>query len=420
MKSSFRTIEQIRSCESVQTADLKRDWTALFEQVRHWNAVCALAGDSVWELARNDGLFSQVPVLVKDNFVVRGMTATAGSMHMPVCVQQRDADCVARLREAGAVIVGKTTLSELSGFVSTRMPPGYSQRYGQTINSVFENRTPGGSSSGSASAVACGLVPLALGTETNGSIMIPAMRHHIIGFKPSHGSISTQGVIPISHHFDTVGVLANDCADVERFLCVCQDSQSEILPAGEMSIRRLGVVISSDSEKKKQINALERVARELAIEVEPVKLPEEYRGYKAVCSTDIRSDMTQWLEDYGDGTVPDFDSLVQRYRQGGHPFGFDRLEDASHFVGNDAHEQYEIALKERLRLRKQLEALFEKQSLDAVAMSEYAAHWAMIGWPQITVPWEKEGNILIAMPRGTDRGLLTLTNTLLQAKHGRI
>ena len=79
MKSSFRTIEQIRSCESVQTADLKRDWTALFEQVRHWNAVCALAGDSVWELARNDGLFSQVPVLVKDNFVVRGMTATAGS-----------------------------------------------------------------------------------------------------------------------------------------------------------------------------------------------------------------------------------------------------------------------------------------------------------------------------------------------------
>lgn len=391
---------------------MMRDWYALCNETMRFNFLAGLCSRDVWELAREQGPLGFVPILVKDNFNVCGMTTTAGSLYMPTNQQQVDADAVSRLRQAGAVVVGKSTLSELSGFVSTRLPPGFSQRFGQTINSVFPDTSPGGSSSGSASAVACGLVPLALGTETNGSIMMPAMRHRIIGFKPTLGRISTRGVVPISRHFDTVGVLANDCSDVAAFLTACTDAAST---TGEDPVYRIALAVNSEQSYAEQLHLIQKVAEIECFEVLPIEMPAAYESYKTVCSMDIRQDMTRWLEDYGDGSVRDFHDLVEAYRRGGHPYGQDRLTDADAFVGDQAQEAYSDALQSRQVLIDRLNAVFEDNAVDAVVLPSYDCNWTMAGFPQITIPLGSGQNIFIAMRPRCDEQLIECADRLLRS-----
>jgi amidase len=160
-----------------------------------------------------------IPVLVKDNIAVRGQPATAGS---PALAEtgHGDAFLVARLREAGAVVLGKANLSEWANFRSTHSTSGWSTLGGQTANPYALDRNPSGSSSGSGAAVAAGLAPVAIGTETDGSIVCPASACGIVGIKPTLGLVSRTGVVPISLAQDTAGPMARSVADAARLLSV--------------------------------------------------------------------------------------------------------------------------------------------------------------------------------------------------------
>jgi len=160
------------------------------------------------------GLLHGIPVLLKANIDTADKMATsAGSLALQNHYADRDAFIVTSLRAAGAIILGKTNLSEWANFRSNHSSSGWSSLGGQTRNAYDQTRNPCGSSSGSAVAVAAGLVSVAIGTETDGSIVCPASSNGIVGIKPTLGLVSRQGIIPIAHSQDTAGPMGRTVAD---------------------------------------------------------------------------------------------------------------------------------------------------------------------------------------------------------------
>ena len=155
-----------------------------------------------------------IPVLLKDNIATADkMQTTAGSLALLGVKPPRDAFVVSRLREAGAVILGKTNLSEWANMRSTRSTSGWSARGGLTKNPYALDRNTSGSSSGSAAAIAASLAAIAVGTETDGSITSPAHVNGLVGLKPTLGLISRNGIVPIAHSQDTAGPMTATVRD---------------------------------------------------------------------------------------------------------------------------------------------------------------------------------------------------------------
>ena len=191
-------------------------------------AVISVSGDAVEQAHAVDqarkagaklGPLAGVPVLIKDNISVAGSPATAGSPALEGAPAD-DAFLVGKLRAAKAVILGKANLSEWANFRSTQSSSGWSTLGGQAVNPYGSGRNPSGSSSGSAVAVAAGLAPLAVGTETDGSIVSPAHACGIVGIKPTLGLISRTGIVPISAQQDTAGPMTRVVADAAALLGV--------------------------------------------------------------------------------------------------------------------------------------------------------------------------------------------------------
>lgn len=160
-----------------------------------------------------------IPIVLKDNIAsADAMATSAGSIALAKHRAGADATLVKRLRDAGVVILGKTNLSEWANFRSSNSVSGWSSRGGQTRNPYSPERTPSGSSSGSAVAVAANLCAAAIGTETDGSITSPASCNNIVGLKPSIGLVSRAGVIPIAHSQDTAGPMARTVADLAHLM----------------------------------------------------------------------------------------------------------------------------------------------------------------------------------------------------------
>ena len=186
----------------------------IHELNRSLNAVIAIDPSALEQARRIDALrlsgpLAGRPVLIKDNIETLGpLATTAGSLALIHNVTNRDAPLVARLRSAGAVILGKTNLSEWANIRSSNSISGWSAVGGQVRNPYALDRNPCGSSSGSASAVAAGMARLAIGTETDGSITCPAAINGIVGLKPTVGLVSRTHIIPISHSQDTAGPMA--------------------------------------------------------------------------------------------------------------------------------------------------------------------------------------------------------------------
>ncbi|MGH9304027.1 MAG: amidase family protein [Acidimicrobiales bacterium] len=192
------------------------------------SSIIALAEDALDEAAtldaerragRRRGILHGLVVLVKDNIDTSGaLGTTAGSLALSGSPPPVDAFCVGLLKEQGALVIAKTNLSEWANFRGKHSSSGWSAVGGQTLNPHALNRSPGGSSSGSAAAVAAGLAPLAIGTETHGSILCPAAACGTVGLKPTVGLISRTGIVPISASQDTPGPLARTVADAALLL----------------------------------------------------------------------------------------------------------------------------------------------------------------------------------------------------------
>jgi len=160
-----------------------------------------------------------IPILIKDNIDTGDrMQTTAGSLALEGSHAGQDAFVTARLRQAGAVILGKTNLSEWANFRSSHSSSGWSSRGGQTRNPYALDRSPSGSSSGSGTAAAANLCAAAVGTETDGSIISPSNNCGLVGIKPTLGLISRAGIIPIAHSQDTAGPMARTVADAAALL----------------------------------------------------------------------------------------------------------------------------------------------------------------------------------------------------------
>ncbi|KAG8720613.1 hypothetical protein FRC08_018686 [Ceratobasidium sp. 394] len=184
-------------------------------------------------------LLHGIPILVKDNIATRasdGMNTTAGSYALLGSVVPGDATVVAKLRKAGAILLGKTNLSEWSYLRDFSLDSGWSGRGRQVSNPYYPGADPCGSSSGSAVAIAVGLAAASLGTETDGSIVCPSSYNNLVGIKPTVGLTSRVGVIPASSHQDTVGPMARSVADAAAILSIIagrdsQDNYTDTAPA---------------------------------------------------------------------------------------------------------------------------------------------------------------------------------------------
>ena len=160
-----------------------------------------------------------IPILIKDNIDTQDrMMTTAGSLALVGAKPARDAFVAQKLREAGAIILGKTNLSEWANFRSNKSSSGWSGRGGQTRNPYALDRNPCGSSSGSGAAVAANLCAAAIGTETDGSVVCPSSANSLVGIKPTIGLISRAGIIPIAHSQDTAGPMARTVRDAALIL----------------------------------------------------------------------------------------------------------------------------------------------------------------------------------------------------------
>ena len=193
------------------------------------------------------GPLHDVPVLVKDNIHVEGMPTTAGSRALLQNIARADAPIIFNLRRAGAIIAGKTNLSEWANFRSTSSTSGWSSVGGLTTNPHDDSRTACGSSSGSAAAVGSGLVDIAIGTETDGSITCPAAMCGIVGLKPTVGLLSGEGIVPIAASQDTAGPMTRNVTLAARMLsAMAGDGTTDYeaaLDASALKGVRLGVLL---------------------------------------------------------------------------------------------------------------------------------------------------------------------------------
>jgi amidase len=181
-----------------------------------------------------------IPILIKDNIATADrMQTTAGSLSLAGQPAGRDAFIVARLREAGVVLLGKTNLSEWANFRDRHSTSGWSGRGGQTKNPYALDRSPSGSSSGSGTAVAANLAAAAVGTETDGSIVSPSSVAALVGIKPTHGLLSRTGIVPISPSQDTPGPMARTVADAALLLGAMVGADPEDASTAESATRGL-------------------------------------------------------------------------------------------------------------------------------------------------------------------------------------
>lgn len=198
-----------------------RRYDVLFGAIRRLVPDALEQAEASDELIRDGHLRSPlegVPVIVKDNIDVSGLSTTAGALALAGSVPSGDAHVVERLRAAGAVILAKANLSELANFLTEGMASGYSSLGGQVLNPYDLSVTPSGSSSGSAAAVALGYAPLAVGTETNGSIISPSVHQSLVGVKPTLGLVSRHGIFPIAPSQDTAGPMSTTVAGAAALL----------------------------------------------------------------------------------------------------------------------------------------------------------------------------------------------------------
>jgi amidase len=226
---SLTELQQDLAAGRLTSATLTRHCLARIAELNpRLGAVITVSPDAEAEAAASDrarqqqgpaGPLHGIPVLIKDNIAVRGLPATAGSPAL-LDAESGDSFLVTRLRGAGAVILGKTNLSEWANFRSPTSTSGWSTLGGQAANPHALDRNPSGSSSGSGVAVAAGLAPMAVGTETDGSIVCPASACGVVGIKPTVGLVSRHGIVPVSAAQDTAGPMARTVADAAALLSV--------------------------------------------------------------------------------------------------------------------------------------------------------------------------------------------------------
>ena len=367
-----------------------------------------------------------IHLLVKDNIGVSGFPTSAGSYALKD-LELPDAFCIQRLRRNPKIdIFGKTHLTELAGFVTSNvLPYGYSELGGFGQN-PHGNYPCGGSSAGSALAVAAGLCDAALGTETRGSLMIPGFRNGVFSFKPTRGLISRNGIIPLSSSFDAPGVLARNPEIMkEVFLSMVgvdpEDDQSFELTKTESNPSRKRIVFCVN-RKLGELELLQTKLRPFfaqlklnGFEVTVIDLPEVNFDYKTISSADIRSDMTEFLQRYGSVNEPgSFEKLVERYRERPHAhlYGMERLEDALALPQIAKSDLKKLVRTNVAKARNLINSILDRYDADFIGFLNFIDWFSIGGGPSCTLPVSFETkppiSIMLGSRVGNDLALLEI------------
>jgi amidase len=376
-----------------------------------------------------------IPVLVKDNVATADrMQTTAGSLALAGVRPPRDAFLVERLRAAGAVVLGKTNLSEWANIRSSHSSSGWSARGGQTNNPYALDRNPCGSSSGTGAAVAASLAAVGVGTETDGSIVCPSSANGLVGVKPTVGLVSRSGIVPISASQDTAGPMARTVADAALLLAAMAGEDpadpataaSRGLPAdlaaslhaGALKGARIGVARKklfgvSEAVDRLMEEAIAGMRRQGAVIVDPADIPHlgEYdEAEMEVLLHELKDGLERYLAAWAPGApVRTLQDLVafdrQRAAEEMPYFGQDLFEKAAG-KGPLTDRAYRRALGRARRLSRQegLDAVLDRYRLDAVVAPTGGPAWvtdlvngdhfvvgsstpaAVAGYPAVTVP----------------------------------
>jgi len=340
--------------------------------------------------ARRPPLFGAL-LGVKDIFRVGGLPTRAGSRLPAELFAGEEAESVAALRAAGAVVAGKTVTTEFAYFAP-----------GPTRNPANREHTPGGSSSGSAAAVAAGLCDLALGTQTIGSIGRPAAYCGIVGYKPSYDRISRAGVVPLAPSVDHVGLFARDVATAARAAAVVASDWREVVPPPRPRAARLGVPVGPYLEKASTEGKdhFSSVCAELArggfsiVEIEALADFEEIDArHRLLVAAEAAKVHAEWFARFADLYAPKSAELVRR--------------------GQGVSEaELESALAGRERLRRELEAARTRHGID-LWLSPPATGAAprgldSTGDPVMNLPWTHAGLPTLVVPAGTNAQALPM------------
>ncbi len=376
-----------------------------------------------------------IPVLLKDNIDTHDkLTTTAGSLALEGSIPSRDSFVAGRLRAAGAILIGKANMSEWANIRSSKSSSGWSARGGQCLNPYVLDRNPCGSSSGSGTAAAANLVAVAIGTETDGSIVCPSNNCGLVGIKPTLGLVSRAGIIPIAHSQDTAGPMCRTLRDAAIVLSAIAgvdprdaetqasagrahaDYASFLDPAG-LKGARIGVFRKTfgfhSSVDRLMEDALAEMKRQGAVLVDPADIPHsgEYdESELEVLLYELKADLNAYLASLGSGarvrTLADVIRFNEQNKAREMPyFGQDLFLKAEE-KGPLTDKAYLEALEKNRRLSRAegIDAVMSEHTLDAIVAPTGGPAWttdcvngdhfgggsstpaAVAGYPSITVP----------------------------------
>ena len=379
------------------------------------------------------GSLHGIPIIIKDNIDTGDkMHTTAGSLALEEFKAEMDAFIVSQLRKSGAVLIGKSNLSEWANIRSTRSSSGWSGRGGQVRNPYVLDRTPCGSSSGTAVAVSANLCTIGIGTETDGSIVCPAAINGIVGIKPTLGLWSRHGIIPISHSQDTAGPMARTVKDAAILLgaltgidkydgaSVTSDGNfhkdyTRFLDKDGLKGSRIGIIRdfhgfdpNVDKLLNEQYEFMQQIGAEL-IEVECADDRQKWGDAEwTVLLYELKHDLNKYLKDHPNAKVRNLNDIIvfnKSFADIEMPwFGQEIFIDAS-MKGTLNEEEYQTALKTSKELSQNaIDPVMEEHKLDALIAPTNAPAWtidwlngdhfiggssdlaAVSGYPSITVP----------------------------------
>ncbi len=330
-----------------------------------------------------------LPVLVKDNIDVAGLHTTAGSAALADSVADADAPVIANLRRAGAVILGKTNMTEFANFTSQGMPNGFSSRGGQVRSAYRADADPSGSSTGSAVAVSAGFCAAAVGTDTSFSVVVCAAANGCAGLKPAAGTLSGRGIVPISHTLDSAGAIARDLDGAILLAAAMGDAAaSGVTPADP---RRLRIAVNLANRDNISPPCSEEGTEALlaALRAEGAELTEVRRPFAPQMTEIMRFEFMHDLEEYLAGANAKRKTLrdiADFYREDPSrmPYGITHLEGALEASGRLDDAPYLEAMAERKLLRAEMAE--ELKDVDACVMTGPTNVMHVAGLPSLSVP----------------------------------
>jgi len=419
MRSGARTSRAICAAYLARIAQLDPQLHAVLETNPDALAIADRL-DAERKANRVRGPLHGIPVLVKDNIATGDrMMTTAGSLALAGVTPPRDAPLVARLRAAGAVILGKTNLSEWANIRSTQSSSGWSARGGQCANPYALDRNPCGSSSGTGASIAASFAAVGIGTETDGSIVCPSSACSLVGVKPTLGLIDGAGIIPIAHSQDTAGPMARTVADAAALLGALTGREygTSLNPAG-LRGARIGVARKKFFGYSPETDALVEAAidvlrREGAVIVDPADIPHagEYDDSELIVLLyELKADLATYLAAWAPGarvkTLADVIAFNEANRATEMPYFGQELFVQAQEKGPLTDQAYRDALAKDQRLSRTegLDVVFAQNTLDAIVAPTGSPPWptdlvngdhflgasstpaAVAGYPSVAVP----------------------------------